>query len=56
MSSVIVDVTVIVDGRAVGTFKRIRAFANWEGCEGSGLWLYLGGVFKMFLMVALQTY
>ena len=26
-----------------------RAFANWEGCEGSGPWLYLGGVFKMFL-------
>ena len=24
--------------------------ANWEGCEGSGPWLYLGGVFKMFLM------
>ena len=21
----------------------------WEGCEGSGPWLYLGGVFKMFL-------
>ena len=29
---------------------------NCEGCEGSGPWLYLGGVFKMFLMVALQTY
>ena len=31
-------------------YGSIRAFANWEGSEGSGPWLYLGGVFKMFLM------
>ena len=33
-----------------------RAVANWEGPGGSGPWLYLGGVCKMSLMVALQTY
>ena len=28
----------------------------WEGQGGSGPWLYLGGVFKVFLVVILQTY
>ena len=46
----------VEEGKGLRQLPGLGALLKPGKLGGTGPWLYLGGVFKMFLMVALQTY